>query len=185
MSKQRSNSPLFEQSQYGERNIEPLHDISQSYLSGIECNNEEQIMAKIKRIENGLADKDKELKSLKAVLKRDRMSPPLFTSKNISPMQSTSKLSLNDKGFFLSPTCSVHNLCKGYLKDSAPAAESVNQRTSTIAHKPKYSDLKFMHNMKKDENAHKPSPKASPGYDLHQLPKSIMKKAKVVTLGKH
>jgi hypothetical protein len=176
MANNRSYSPTFDRPIYTNQSFAPNHCHCPTYCFGSDFN--EEISSRIKKIEEELGDKEKELKTLKMNVSRQRMSPPLYTSKNISPMQSTSKMSFNEKGFFFSPPSTVHNTCKATVKEPAPAAESQNQRTSTVAHKPKYSDLKSMPLNKKEEGTFKPSPKASPGYDRQPLPKSIMKKQK-------
>ena len=184
MANNRSYSPTFDRPIYTNQSFAPNHWHCPTYCFGSDFN--EEISSRIKKIEEELGDKEKELKTLKMNVSRQRMSPPLYSSKNISPMQSTSKMSFNEKGFFFSPPSTVHNTSKPTIKESAPAAESQNQRTSTVAHKPKYSDLKPMPINKKDEPTFKPSPKTSPGYDRQPLPKGIMKKQKTAAqLSKH
>ena len=165
MANTRSGSPTFDKPLYTNQSFATAHCHCPSYCFGGGGDFNEEISTRIKKIEQELGNKEKELKILKINVSRQRMSPPLFTAKSRSP-----------KGTIFSPPSSVHNTIR--TKEPTPTAEAINLRTSTIAHKPKYSDLKFKQVNKKNEVASKQSPKGSPGYERQPIPKSIIKKAK-------
>ena len=163
MANSRSCSPTFDKPMY----------VNQSFAPGGPCNHptycfgnfNEELSNRIKKIEEDLGDKGKEIKTLKMNVSRQRMSPPLYSSKNKSPNMS--------KGAFFSPPSSVHNVCKL----NRDALESQNMRASTMANKPKYSNLAIKSIAKKD-GGFKASPKCSPGYDRQPIPTSMAIKAK-------